>query len=74
MAETQERTSNEKRTGGFDPGATLAGLIFITLGVLFMLDALDVSSIQRELVWPSILIALGLAVVLSAIWNTRGRD
>lgn len=59
--------------GGFNPGAALAGLIFIVLGVLFLLDTLDVTNLRRDLLWPAMLIALGLAVILSAAWRGRQR-
>lgn len=51
----------------FHVGAALAGAIFIVLGALFMLDALDVASIRRDVVLPIVLIALGVAVMLSAL-------
>ena len=61
------------RGGRFNPGAALAALIFIAIGILFLLDTLDTTDIRRELVWPAMLIALGLAVMLSALWRSRRR-
>lgn len=56
----------------FDVGAFLAGLVFATLGVLFLLDALDVAQFRFEVVLPAILIALGIAVIAGAMLRSRG--
>lgn len=71
-----DRYANEHRhghSGGFNPGAALAGLIFIALGVLFLLDTLDVTNLRRDVLWPAMLIALGVAVIISAAWRARRR-
>jgi hypothetical protein len=59
--------------GTFHVGAALAGVIFAILGALFLLDALDVASIQRDLVLPVVLIALGLALMFGTMWRP-GRE
>ncbi|MDA0365185.1 MAG: DUF5668 domain-containing protein [Chloroflexi bacterium] len=57
----------------FSPGGAISGIVFIVLGALFFLDATDVVELQLDLLLPIAVIALGLAVVLSAAWP-RGRE
>lgn len=73
MSQEQPTAPATGRQGRFNPGAALAALIFIAIGTLFLLDLLDVTEIRREVVWPAMLIALGLAVILSALWRGRRR-
>jgi hypothetical protein len=73
MSDEPYQHHDDAPAGGFNPGAALTGLIFAALGVLFLLDTLDVTNLRRDLLWPSMLIALGLAVILSAAWRGRGR-
>lgn len=56
----------------FDAGAFLAGLVFAVLGVLFLLDTLDVARFRFEVVLPGILVALGVAVIAGAVMRSRG--
>lgn len=56
----------------YDLGAALVGLIVIALGVAFLLNALDVAELRFEIVLPIAAIAVGVAVILSALF--RGRD
>ena len=51
----------------FNLGAALAGLTFIAVGVLFLLDELGTLVVRTEVVIPSVVIALGLAAVLGAV-------
>lgn len=53
---------------GFRLGGALSGVVFIVLGVLFLLDAVDAISLQLDLLLPIAAIVLGAAVVLSAAW------
>jgi multisubunit Na+/H+ antiporter MnhB subunit len=73
MSQEQPAAPAARPRGRFNPGAALAGIIFIAIGVLFLLDSLDATEIRREVVWPAMLIALGLAVILSALWRGRRR-
>lgn len=52
----------------FSPGGAVAGIIFLVLGVLFFLDAVDVVTLRLDVLLPVALIALGFALVLGAIW------
>ena len=50
----------------------VAGVLFILLGVLFLLDALDVWELRIDYLVPLGLIVLGLGVLASA-WPIRRR-
>lgn len=59
------------RTARIDVGAIAAGLVFAALGVAFLLDELDVWELRAEVIWPAVLIALGAAIALGAIFRQR---
>jgi hypothetical protein len=44
-----------------NPGAIVAGLLFIALGVLFLLDRAGGIHLDARWVWPVLLIGLGVA-------------
>lgn len=44
-----------------NPGAIVAGVLFIVLGVLFLLDHLSGVNLDVRWVWPLLLIGLGVA-------------
>jgi len=44
-----------------NPGAIVAGVLFIVLGVLFLLDRISGLSLDVRWVWPFLLIGLGIA-------------
>jgi hypothetical protein len=46
-----------------------AGAFFVLAGLLFLLDGLEVIAVSAAWVWPLLLIALGVALVLAG----RGR-
>ena len=52
------------------PGPLVAGVLFIALGILFLLDTLGTVDLQTEVLLAVLLIALGGAVIFSA----RGRS
>lgn len=41
----------------------VAGLLFIALGIVFLLEALEVFEIAPATLWPLLLISLGLGVL-----------
>lgn len=49
----------------------MAGLIFIVLGVVFLLEQLDVFELRAVYVWPVVLIAIGVAVLLGGLSSLR---
>lgn len=54
--------------------ALIGGLIFVVLGVVFLLEQLDVFELQAAYVWPVVLIAIGVAVLLGGLSSLRSRD
>ena len=57
----------------YHPGAGLAGLIFAVLGTLFLLDAVGAIEVRTAPVLPALIIALGVAVVVNALWQADRR-
>jgi hypothetical protein len=55
---------------GFEPAALGFGIFFIVAGVLFLLDRLDVLEVYPGVLWPLLLIVLGVALLL-ATWRRR---
>jgi len=49
-----------------NPGAIVAGVLFIVLGVLFLLDRTSGLSLDLRWVWPFLLIGLGIAGLVRA--------
>ncbi len=56
---------------GVDVTAAVSGALFVVLGGLFLLDQLDVIVVAPRLVWPLLLIGLGIAV-LAGSRRSRG--
>jgi hypothetical protein len=54
-----------------DVGAIVAGLVFAGLGVAFLFDQLDLWELRSEVIWPAVLIALGAAIALGALFRRR---
>ena len=58
---------NERRDDrGFDSGALGFGIFFIVVGVVFLLERLGVLEVRAAVVWPLLLIVLGLALLVAA--------
>jgi hypothetical protein len=51
---------------GFDPGALGFGIFFIVAGVVFLLDRLGVLELRAAILWPLLLIVLGVALLLAS--------
>ena len=45
-----------------DRGAITIGLLFIIAGTVYLLEALDVFTIEPGILWPALLIGTGIAV------------
>lgn len=43
--------------------AVVSGIIFIALGIMFLLEALEVYDIPTATLWPVLFIALGIGVL-----------
>jgi hypothetical protein len=52
---------------GVDPVAAGAGVLFVVLGFVFLLDALDVWDAEPAIVLPVLVIGLGLALLVGAL-------
>lgn len=50
------------------PGTFTAGLVFVTIGVIYLLEAFDVWKVDAARVWPLILIVTG-AVIIFRFWG-----
>ena len=51
----------------------ISGLVFLALGVMFLLEALDLYALNPSLLWPVLLLALGIGV-LSGIGSNQEED
>ena len=45
--------------------AVVGGIIFIALGVMFLLEALEVFELSPSTLWPVLLLSLGIGVLAS---------
>lgn len=50
---------------GYHRGSVIWGLIFIVLGVLFLLDQLDVLDLKAAYIFPIVLIVIGATFLVS---------
>ncbi len=50
-----------------DVGGVVAGLVFVALGGVFLLDRLEVWDLRFDVVWPAVLVGVGVLVVLGAL-------
>jgi len=55
-----------RRLAGYDRRALIAGVFFIAMGVLFLLDQLDVIRLRAAYFIPIVLIVLGAAILIGA--------
>ena len=56
---------------GYHRGPVIWGLIFIALGVLFLLDQLDVLNLKAAYILPVVLIVIGAVFLLSGAASRR---
>jgi len=54
-----------------DVGGMLAGVVFVLLGTLFLLAELEMLTLRADLVLPGVMVALGAAMVLGALFRRR---
>ena len=62
------------RPDRFSPGAALAGLLAIAIGVLFALEAAGSIEVEHGILWPASIVALGVAMVAEALMRQAARD
>lgn len=56
-----------EREHRFSPGAALAGLMCIGIGLLFILEVAGSLVVRPEVLWPAAIIGLGVALVIEAV-------
>ena len=54
-----------------DATGMIAGLLFVAIGAVIVLDRLEVWAVDYRFVWPAVLIAIGAAVLLRAMMSRR---
>jgi len=54
----------------YDPAAIIAGLIFIALSGIFLLEALDVWDVRAVVPFGIMLVGIGVAIVAGALWKS----
>jgi len=54
------------RTQDVDVFSVLAGVLFTGLGLWFIVEALGIGRLDLGVVWPVLLVAAGVAVLLAA--------
>ncbi|MBI2169623.1 MAG: hypothetical protein HYU28_09015 [Actinobacteria bacterium] len=57
---------------GLDVTSLIAGLVFVGLGAAFLSDAVTGFNLQVRWVWPSLLLGLGFAFLLSGARRGEG--
>jgi hypothetical protein len=58
-------------TANYDFGTALAGVVFMALGVVFLLDRLDVIELRTPVALALGVIGLGGAMLLGSLLNSR---
>jgi membrane protein DedA with SNARE-associated domain len=58
----------------FHHGSVIWGLIFIVLGVLFLLDQLDVFDLKAAYILPVVLIVIGVTFLVSGAASRRSAE
>ncbi len=66
MSDTKPRKSKDPR------GKMVSGIILLGIGVLFMLNNLDIIFIDQS--WPFILIIVGLALLVGAMFRKHDAE
>jgi hypothetical protein len=52
------------------PGTLVAGVVFMVIGVVYLLEALEVWEVQLR-IWPIFLIAVGAVILLGGRTDTQ---
>ena len=48
------------------PGTFTAGLVFVVIGAIYLLEAFDVWEVDAARIWPLILIAIGTVIIFTS--------
>ena len=57
----------------YDLASVIAGLLFVALGAVFLLDRLEVWEARLSVVLPLVVIGLGVALLLGALLRDAGK-
>ena len=55
------------RPDRFSPGAAIAGLLSVAIGILFILEAAGSLTVAHGILWPASIVGLGAAMVAEAL-------
>jgi len=55
----------------FSPGAAIMGIVFVVLGIMFLLDDQGVIRLRPMLVIPILLIALGFGILAGVVQTEK---
>ena len=53
------------------PGTFVSGIVFMVIGVAYLLHALDVWNVRVWRLWPLFVIAVGVAVLIGGLQSRR---
>jgi len=56
------------------PGTFVAGILFMIVGLAYLLHALEVWDVRLWRLWPIFVIAIGVVVLIGGTRFGRGRD
>ena len=56
------------------PGTFVAGVVFVVIGVIYFIDALGGWTVNPARLWPVVLIAIGVTVLLSSGRRRTGTE
>lgn len=59
------------KTHRTDLVSLIPGLLFVLIGGLALFDAIDLSALRADWVWPTLLIGAGVAVLLTTVRPDR---
>ena len=51
------------------PGTFVAGILFMLLGVVYLLEGFNVWTVNSARIWPLVIIATGVIVVAGAVMS-----
>ena len=54
--------------------AVIGGIIFVALGIMFLLEALDLYTLAPSTLWPVLLLSLGIGVLAGVGGDGDGED
>jgi hypothetical protein len=59
------------RRHAMDPVSLVFGLVFVAIGLTFLIGRTDVADLHLDRIWPIPIIVLGGAIVAVSVWRGR---